>query len=180
MKALLVIDVQNGLVEQGGFQQELTAMEMVIQDFKANGDPVIFMKHSDEDEQSPLFKGSSGTELHASLAQYAEHIVEKETPSSFFKTNLAELLKELDVDELFIAGFNTEYCCLFTAIAAFDRGYKVTFLEDATATVNTEESYEMKGLDINEFVGSVLYASNVIEVLDSEEYAEKYKVDRSI
>lgn len=63
---------------------------------------------------------------------------------------------------------------MFTAISAFDRGYRVTFIEDATGTVNTEDTYEMKGLDIKDFVGTALHWSNVIEVLDYEEYVEEY------
>lgn len=180
MKALLVIDVQNGLIEKGDFQKELSVMERVIKDFKEDGGPVIFMKHLDDEEQSPLYRGSGGSDLHDSLKKYAEHVIEKQTPSSFFNTNLSEILKGFGVTHLFITGFNTEYCCMFTAISAFDRGYKVSFLEDATATVNTDEIYEMEGLDINEFVGSVLYASNVIEVLDDDEYIEKYTVNKIV
>lgn len=180
MKALLVIDVQNGLVEKGSFQKELSVMEKVIKDFKTNGDPVIFMRHLDDEEQSPLYEGSDGSNLHYSLRKYAEHIIEKQTPSSFFNTNLSDTLKDFGVTHLFITGFTTEYCCMFTAISAFDRGYKVSFLEDATATVNAEEDYEMAGLDINDFVGSVLYASNVIEVLDDKEYVEKYAINKAI
>ena len=101
-------------------------------------------------------------------------MIEKHTPSSFYQTNLAEHLEELAVDHLFITGFNTEFCCMFTAIAAYDRGYKVTFIEDATGTVNTDETYEMKGLDIRDFVGTVLHWSETIEVLDYEEYEKEY------
>ncbi|MDE4083599.1 isochorismatase family protein [Planococcus maritimus] len=175
MKALLVIDVQNGLVEKGNFLKELLLIERTIKEFQNNGDPVIFMKHLDEEEQSPLYKNSDSSAIHSSLEKYAKHIIEKQTPSSFFNTDLSSLLEGMGVSHIFISGFNTEYCCMFTAIAAFDRGYKVTFLEDATATVNTEETYEMKGLDIDGFIGSVLYSSNVIEVLDDEEYVEQYK-----
>ncbi|MDE0581673.1 isochorismatase family protein [Planococcus sp. A6] len=177
MKALLVIDVQTGLVEKGDFQKELSLIERTIKEFQINGDPVIFMKHLDEEEQSPLFRNSKGSDLHVSLQKYAKHIIEKQTPSSFFNTNLSSKLEDFGVSHIFISGFNTEYCCMFTAIAAFDRGYKVTFLEDATATVNSDETYEMRGLDINDFVGSVLYSSNAIEVLNNEEYVEKYKVN---
>ncbi len=63
---------------------------------------------------------------------------------------------------------------MFTAISAFDRGFKVTFIEDATGTVNNDETYEMKGLDIKDFVGTVLHWSDLIEVLDFEEYVEIY------
>ncbi|WP_282154957.1 cysteine hydrolase family protein [Cytobacillus gottheilii] len=174
MQALLVIDVQNAIVEAGEFSSELARMEKVIQDFKTSGQPVIFIRHLDQVEESPLYKDSEGSHLHPSLKDYVEHVVEKTTQSSFFKTNLPQLLEELGVDHVFIVGFNTEFCCMFTAISAFDRGYKVTFIEDATGTTNNEDTYEMKGLDIRDFVGTVLHWSEVIEVLDFEEYVEEY------
>ncbi|QDP41488.1 isochorismatase family protein [Radiobacillus deserti] len=176
MQALLVIDVQNGLVHKGDFQKELSNIEMVIHDFKEAGKPVIFMKHTDDAENSPLYRGSTGSELHSSVKKYAQQVIEKQTPSAFYNTNLSSSLDGLGVDHLFITGFNTEYCCLFTAISAFDRGYKVTFLEDVTATVNSADTYEMQGLHIRDFIGSVLHVSNVIEVLEYEEYKEKYRL----
>lgn len=175
MKALLVIDVQNAIVEAGEFSSELSRMERIIKDFKESGLPVIFIRHLDQIEESPLYKESEGSQLHSSLKDYAEHVVEKTTQSSFYKTNLPQLLDKLGVDHVFIIGFNTEFCCMFTAISAFDRGYEVTFIEDATGTTNNEDTYEMKGLDIRDFVGTVLHWSEVIEVLDYEEYAVEYK-----
>lgn len=114
------------------------------------------------------------------LKDHADYVIEKGTPSAFFQTELPNLLETLRIDHLFITGFNTEYCCMFTAIAAFDRGYKVTFIENATGTVNNDETYEMQGLDIKDFVGTVLHWSNVIEVLDYEEYVEEYKIENTI
>lgn len=175
MKALLVIDVQNGLINLGDFKEELSLMENIIKDFKEANMPVIFMRHLDDEEESGLYKNSVGSELHNSLKDYAEYVIEKQTPSSFYNTELQGTLEKLGVDHVFITGFNTEFCCLFTAIAAFDRGYTVTFIENATGTVNTEETYEMPGLDIKDFVGTVLHWSNAIEVLDYEEYVEEYK-----
>ncbi|WP_079478878.1 isochorismatase family protein [Halobacillus salinus] len=174
MKALLVIDVQNGLVDQGDFREELSLMEKMITDFNQDGSPVLFMKHSDEDEDSPLREGSEGARLHHSIERYADLVIEKRTPSSFFKTNLSDELERRDVDHLFITGFNTEFCCMYTAIAAYDRGYEVTFVEDATATVNSGDTYEMAGLDIKDFVGTVLSWSDLVEVIKYEEYAVKY------
>ena len=180
MKALLVIDVQNGIVNFGDFKEELSLIENVIKDFKASNSPVIFMRHLDDAEESPLFKGSVGSELHYSLKDYADYILEKKTPSSFFNTELSNTLEKLGVNHLFITGFNTEFCCMFTAISAFDRGFKVTFIENATGTVNTEETYEMQGLDIKDFVGTVLHWSNMIEVLDFEEYVEEYNAGNTV
>ena len=175
MKALLVIDVQNGIVNLGDFQEELSLMENVIKDFKETNMPVIFMRHLDDEEESGLYKNSIGSELHNSLKDYADYVIEKQTPSSFYNTELQGILEKLGVEHVFITGFNTEFCCMFTAIAAFDRGYTVTFIENATGTVNTYETYEMPGLDISDFVGTVLHWSNAIEVLDYNEYVEEYK-----
>jgi nicotinamidase-related amidase len=180
MKALLVIDVQNGIVTIGDFKEELSLMESVIKDFKDSSSPVIFMRHLDDSKESPLHKDSVGSELHSSLKDYADYVLEKQTPSSFFNTELSNTLEKLGVNHLFITGFETEFCCMFTAISAFDRGYKVTFIENATGTGNTNETYEMQGLDIKNFVGKVLQWSNVIEVLDYEEYVEEYKAENTI
>lgn len=90
MKALLVIDVQNAIVNFEDFQQELSTMERVIKDFKGNGMPVIFMRQMDDLEESPLYREAVGSELHNSLRDYADYVIEKQTPSSFFNTNLSE------------------------------------------------------------------------------------------
>ena len=180
MQALLVIDVQNGIVNFKDFLEELTLMENIIKDFKSDGRPVIFVRHLDDEEESPLYKGSSGSELHSSLKEYADYVIEKKTPSSFFNTNLSVVLEELGIKQLFITGFNTEFCCMFTAISAFDRGFEVTFIENATGTVNTGETYETQDLDIRDFIGTVLHWSNAVEVLDYEEYIEEYKPNKTV
>ena len=180
MQALLVIDVQNGIVNFKDFGEELVLIETIIKDFKGDGRPVIFVRHLDDEEESPLYKGSSGSELHSSLKEYADYVIEKKTPSSFFNTNLSVVLEELGIKQLFITGFNTEFCCMFTAISAFDRGFEVTFIENATGTVNTGETYEMQDLDIRDFIGTVLHWSNAIEVLDYEEYIEEYKPNKTV
>lgn len=179
MKALLVIDAQNTIVEFKDFQQELDGIESIIKDFKKKEEPVVFIRNIEDEETSPFYKDSQGSELHHSLKEYADIVIEKKTPSAFFQTTLDEKLKQLGVDHIFVTGFNTEFCCQFTAIAAYDRGYQITFIENATGTVNDEDTYEMKELDIRDFVGTVLHWSNVIEVLDIEEYNEEYKSSKA-
>lgn len=180
MKALLVIDAQNGIVNQKDFTEELKRIERIIGNFKEKGRPVFFMRHFDDIKESPLYRDSKGSELHDSLKDHADYVFEKTTPSSFYQTKLEDTLRILGVDHLFITGFNTEFCCTFTAIAAFDRGYKVTFIEDATGTVNSGETYEMNDLDIPDFIGTVLHWSETMEVLDYEEYVEEYLEKDSI
>ena len=49
-------------------------------------------------------------------------------------------------------------------------GYKVTYIEDATASVNNGETYEMKNLDIVDFIGCILDWSGQVEVLYLDEF----------
>lgn len=174
MQALLVIDVQNVIVNFKDFSQQLSQIERVINDFKAKNLPVIFIRNVSANPEDPFHHDSEESLIYPPFEKHADYTVEKQTPSSFLNTTLDDLLKDLGVNQLMITGFNTEFCCMFTAIAAFDRGYKVTFLEDAIGTVNDSETYDMEGLDINDFVSTALHWSNVIEVIDFEEYEEEY------
>lgn len=130
MKALLVIDVQNGIVNFGDFKEELSLMENMIKDFKEGDNPVIFMRHLDDAEESTLHKHSVGSKLHNSLKDYAYYVIEKQNTEFILNTELSNTLEKLGANHLYIIGFNTEYCCMFTAMSALDRGYKVTFIEN--------------------------------------------------
>jgi nicotinamidase-related amidase len=123
MKALLVIDVQNAIVEFKDFQQELKNIGSIIRDFKENEEPVIFIRNLSDEDTSPFYKELPSSELHPFLKEFADIVIEKKTPSAFFQTELSDMLAQLGVNHLFITGFNTEFCCQFTAIAAYDRGY---------------------------------------------------------
>ena len=174
MRALLVIDLQKGIVKQKDFSEEINNIKLLINHFKLNNLPIIFTKHLDEEPESILYKNSDGVEIIDIFEEYSNYIIEKSTPDSFFNTELEKILRNENVTELVICGFNTEYCCLFTSIVAFDKKFKVYFIEDATGTVCDENTYEMPGLDIKDFIGSILNWSNVINVLYLDEYKEEF------
>lgn len=177
MDALIVIDVQNGLLNKKEFNDEKKNIENLISYFKRNNSPIIFTKQVDKDETSLFYENSENSKIIEEFKEHPNYVIEKQTPDSFFNTELDNILKSLDVDHVYICGFNTEYCCLFTAISAFGKGYKVTFMEDATGSVCDEGTYEMPGLDIRDFVGSILNWSNVIEVLYCEELISSEEIN---
>jgi len=173
-KALIVLDVQYRITSLRDFTAQLGKIEAVITDFDQRNEPIIYLKHVDYDhEGSSLFnKNAVGLEIVVDSGRHT--ILEKSKPNAFSNPELKKWLHEHQVEHVFIVGFNTEYCCLFTAITAEHEGFKVTLIEDATGSVNTEETYEMPGLDIQDFVGSILNWSNCIEVLYWHEYKEMY------
>ncbi|SDK33666.1 isochorismatase family protein [Lacicoccus qingdaonensis] len=161
MKALLVIDVQKGFLE--GREVLVDKISRLMQYFKMNDDKVIAFQHIDEDAGSPIEKGTEGAEIPDEILEHTDELLEKRYPISFKETDLDKILKEYGIDEVYITGFNMEFCILFTSIAAADRGYKVTVIEDLCGTENDGGTYEMDGLDIVDFIGTVIDWSGVIE-----------------
>lgn len=77
MKALLVIDAQNAIIEFKDFTEELARMEHIIEDFKENNAPVIFIRHVEAAEDSPFSKNKVSSALHYALKDYADFVIEK-------------------------------------------------------------------------------------------------------
>ena len=58
MNALIVLDVQNGILKKKDFTDTLNNIKILIDDFKKNNDVIILFKHLSNDFDSPYFKGS--------------------------------------------------------------------------------------------------------------------------
>ena len=53
MRALLVIDLQKGIISQRDCSNEIDKIRWLIEDFKCKNMPIIFTKHLDEKIESP-------------------------------------------------------------------------------------------------------------------------------
>ena len=173
MKALIVLDCQKGMLARGDFDLLKENILKLQEMFKASGDLIIHTRHIDENEESIIYNGDERGALDEELSADADFIVEKDSPNIFQSEELKAILANHPVDEVVITGLNAEYCCLFTAIIASDRGYKVTYIEDATGSVNDGDTYEMPGLDLVDFVGCVLDWSGQVEVLYFDVFKER-------
>jgi len=61
------------------------------------------------------------------------------TLCGFNNTNLEELLKTAKIKNVVVAGFLTNFCVESTARTAYDKGYAVTVVKDATAANSAED-----------------------------------------
>ena len=130
--ALLVIDVQNGVVE-GAYNLEsvLENINLAVSKARNAGVPVIWVQHSDE--EMPI--DSEAWQIVDELSPLeSEQKVRKVFPSSFEGTNLEEILESLNVGHVFISGMQTNNCVRHTSHAAQEKGYDVTVLADAHST----------------------------------------------
>lgn len=74
-------------------------------------------------------------QIHSSIAPHEVGVViQKTTPDSVHETNLDETLKAAAIENVIIAGNQTEYCIDTTSRRAMSLGYDVTLVENAHRT----------------------------------------------
>lgn len=137
-KALLIIDVQNGMftMKPSVYNGEslLNQIKYATSYARKNDMPIIYIQHSGP-KNSPLEKDSAGWNIHKEISpEKGDIIVHKDTPDSFYETTLHQKLIELDIDHLIITGIQTEACVDTTCRRGFSLKYKVTLLSDAHST----------------------------------------------
>jgi len=122
--ALLVIDVQNGVVE-GAHERDAVVANVgsLVEKARRERVPVVWVQHSD--------KGRIVPEL---TPGEAEPLVEKNYGDSFEDTTLETVLSGLGVGRLVVVGAQTDMCVRSTLHGAFVRGYDATLVKDAHTT----------------------------------------------
>jgi nicotinamidase-related amidase len=130
--ALLVIDVQKGVVEGAYLRDAVVAnVGSLVEKARQERVPVVWVQHSDEG----LTRESDGWRIVPELTPgAAEPLVEKNYGDSFEATNLESVLSGLGVGRLVVVGAQTDACVRSTLHGAFARGYDATLVSDAHTT----------------------------------------------
>jgi nicotinamidase-related amidase len=131
--ALLVIDVQNGVMEGAPRRDDVIKnINSLVDKARAEAVPVVWVQHSDD---GPLKQGSEAWKYVPELERREEEpVVHKTYGDSFEATDLEARLAELGVGRLVVAGAQTDACVRSTIHGAFTRGYDVTLVGDAHTT----------------------------------------------
>lgn len=130
--ALLVIDVQNGVVGDAYERDTVVAnVGTVVEKARAAEVPVVWVQHSSDN----LEQGSEQWKIVPELRpDESEPLVQKRYPDSFEETTLESILDELTVGRLFVVGAQTDECVRSTLHGALVRGYDATLVSDAHTT----------------------------------------------
>jgi RimJ/RimL family protein N-acetyltransferase len=146
-KALLIIDVQVGMFDESNpvFQGELLLLKVAkfISSARLEGTHIVYIQHNAR-EGKPLEKGKPGWMIHPDVSpQSADIIVQKNTPDAFHNTNLQNELESRGINELLIAGIQTEVCVDTTCRRAFSLGYEVKLISDLHSTWDSENHQQI-------------------------------------
>jgi nicotinamidase-related amidase len=135
--ALIVIDVQNGVVD-GAHERDAVVANIASLVQKARGEdvPVVWVQHNSDN----LSSGSDSWQIVAELKHDdAEPTVQKRYGDSFEDTDLENVLAGLGVGRLVVTGAQTDACVRSTLHGAFTRGYDTTLVTDAHTTEDLTE-----------------------------------------
>jgi nicotinamidase-related amidase len=130
--ALLVVDVQNGVVKEAHERDAVVAnVASLVENARRDHVPIVWVQHSDEG----LARDSDDWRIVPELAPGdAEPLVEKSYGDAFEDTSLETMLSHLGVGRLVIVGAETDACIRSTLHGAFVRGYDATLVSDAHTT----------------------------------------------
>src|SRR3954447_21049248 len=130
--ALLVIDVQNGVVGQAYDRDTVIAnIGTLVARARAAGVEVVWVQHHSDE----LPRDSPGWRYVPELVPGdSEPLVHKTYGDSFEDTDLELVLAERGIGRLVVAGAQTDECIRSTLHGAIARGYDATLVADAHTT----------------------------------------------
>ncbi|NUR09881.1 MAG: isochorismatase family protein [Nocardioidaceae bacterium] len=130
--ALLVIDVQNGVVGQAHERDKVVAnIGTLVERARAGGVDVVWVQHNSEE----LTRDSDAWRYVPELTiDDAEPVVQKTFADSFEDTDLESVLADRGIGRLVVTGAQTDECIRSTLHGAIVRGYDATLVGDAHTT----------------------------------------------
>jgi nicotinamidase/pyrazinamidase len=168
-RALIVVDVQNDFCPGGSLAVErgdevVAPLNRLIAEFLERGEPVYKSRdwHPAQTRHFAAYGGTwpvhcvqntRGAEFHRDLLDDPRiQIISKGTGdedqySAFDGTNLAELLSEKGVTEVYVGGLATDYCVKNTVLDALREGFKVKALTEAMRAVNLQPGDDVRAVE---------------------------------
>lgn len=147
--ALIVVDLQQSMLSRPTLEPVdsiVARARRVAEAFRRKGLPVVLVRSATQPPgrtRQPHRPGGvadpSRSELLPSLgAQRADHVISKRGWSAFSHTDLARYLRDRRVTQLVILGYSTSIGVESTARQAYDMGYNVTIVADATTDTGAD------------------------------------------
>ena len=185
-KALIVVDVQNDFCPGGSLavvdgDKVVAPLNKLMNEFLERGEPVFKTRdwHSPRTKHFAVYggtwpvhcvAGTPGAEFHPDLLDDPRiTIISKgidesaDGYSGFDGTNLARLLREEDVEQVWVGGLATDYCVKHTVLDARREGFEVMALADAMRAVNLSPNDGAKAIEEMREAGAAIVFTAVAQ-----------------
>ena len=135
--ALLVVDVQNGVVSGAHDRDNVVAnVARVVEKARAADVAVVWVQHHSDELPRDSEQWQYVPELEL---RDDEPVVHKKYGDSFEATDLEQVLAARGIGTLVVAGAQTDACIRSTLHGAIARGYDATLVADAHTTEDLSE-----------------------------------------
>ena len=179
--ALLVVDVQKGFEDPVWGERNNPAAEeniaALIDAWRAQGQPVVFVRHDSPEDGSPFTPGQPGNDLDEIVSGEPDLFVTKSVNSAFHGApDLAEWLRGEGIERVAVCGIQTNMCCETTARVAANLGFETDFVLDATytfglpshdgGTISADELSRVTAANLDPEFGRVMSTSDAVAALN--------------
>ena len=159
-RALIVVDVQNDFCPGGTLavpngDEVVAPLNGLIKEFLARGEPVYKSRdwHPRKTKHFAAYggtwpvhcvQGTRGAEFHPALIDdprirvVSKGMGDEDNYSAFDGTDLAERLRERNIEEVWVGGLATDYCVKNTVLDALREGFKVKAVKSAMRPVEVQ------------------------------------------
>ena len=181
-KALIVVDVQNDFCPGGSLAVAdgtavVPPLNKLIKEFLDRDEPVFKTRdwHPAKTKHFQAYggtwpvhcvEGTPGAEFHRDLLDDPRiNIISKgineraDGYSGFDGTDLARLLREEEVEQVWVGGLATDYCVKHTVLDALSAGFEVKALADAMRPVNVNPADGTKAIEEMRAAGAEIVGS---------------------
>ena len=129
MEALIIIDVQTGLVNRKLFKKDefLQNINKAIIDNRKVNNRIVFIQHNSK----VLKNGSNEWELSSKLDKSKDDIIiQKRHGDAFFNTDLKQYLTVNKIKNIIICGLVSHGCVFYTCKSGLENGFKVKLIKN--------------------------------------------------
>ncbi len=183
--ALIIVDMSNGFTSPdsplgGDFSPEIAVTNQLIQWFAQRNWPIFCSSvvYSDAQQASVfrsrlpdleiLQKGSDWVGIDPRLEFPKGYtLVEKQLPSAFFDTNLAQQLREQGIDSCVVTGLTTSGCVRATAVDSLQYNFSTIVVSDACGDRN-HQAHLASLHDINAKYGVVVNSDDLLDYIEGK------------
>lgn len=177
--ALLLIDIQEGLDEldyYGGQRNNLQAEQnasKMLEFFRKHEAPVFHVRHSSQNESSPLHASKPGFNIKAEVRPIpTEPVYTKNVNSAFIGTELEADLKKQGITTLLVVGLTTNHCISTSVRMAANLGFNTILIADATA------AFDMVGFDGKKYSAELMHQTALAALKD--EFAQIVETETAL
>jgi nicotinamidase-related amidase len=142
--ALIVVDVQQAFDDAAYWGRRNNPdceanVAALIAEWRAQGRPLVFVRHDSDEAASPLRPGEPGNALKPEVSGEPDLLVTKQVNSSFHgEPDLDAWLRGRGIASFALCGITTNHCVETTARVGANLGFDVLFVLDACTTFDRE------------------------------------------